>query len=46
VMGVPAVVVWSAERRQPMNKSDHVGKVAQSRGRPRPQSRRRAFPAP
>jgi serine O-acetyltransferase len=23
VMGVPAVVVWSAERRQPMNKSDH-----------------------
>ena len=46
VMGVPAVVVWSAERRQPMNKSDHVSKVAQSRSRPRSQSRRRAFPAP
>jgi hypothetical protein len=46
VMGVPAVVVWSAERRQPMNKSDHVSKVAQSRSRPRFQSRRRAFPAP
>jgi serine O-acetyltransferase len=30
VMGVPAVVVWSAERRQPMNKSDHVSKVAKS----------------
>jgi len=46
VMGVPAVVVWSAERRKPMNKSDHVSKVAQSRSRPRSQSRRRAFPAP
>ena len=46
VMGVPAVVVWSAERRQPMKKSDHVSKVAQSRSRPRSQSRRRAFPAP
>ena len=46
VMGVPAVVVWSAERRQPKNKSDHVSKVAQSHSRPRSQSRRRAFPAP
>ena len=46
VMGVPAVVVWSAERRKPMNKSDHVSKVAQSRSRPRSQSRRRDFPAP
>ena len=46
VLGVPAVVVWSSERRQPMNKFDHVSKVAQSRSRPRSQSRRRAFPAP
>jgi serine O-acetyltransferase len=46
VMGVPAVVVWSAERRQPKNKSDHVSKVARSHSRARSQSRRRVFPAP